>query len=158
MSSSSGTDPVAVVATSPDQAMIGNDHVSLPSPADKLTTTTTTTTTPSLVRVPLSPAENLAVGAFGGALETCLQMPILTYKFCLQEGRALPTTMGGFYRGVGVQAGTTVQGVSHVLEYLQMECLQAMRQLLLESVALLFFFLFGIYILGSRCETPISFS
>jgi hypothetical protein len=56
-------------------------------------------------RIPLSPLENLAVGAAGGALETCLQMPILTYKFCLQEGRALPTSMTGWYRGVGVQAG-----------------------------------------------------
>lgn len=57
-------------------------------------------------RVPLSSTENLAAGAFGGALETCLQMPVLTYKFCLQEGRALPTTIPGWYRGVAVQAGT----------------------------------------------------
>mmetsp|Transcript_1628 Transcript_1628/g.4460 ORF Transcript_1628/g.4460 Transcript_1628/m.4460 type:complete len:308 (-) Transcript_1628:80-1003(-) len=56
--------------------------------------------------VHLTPMENLAAGAFGGALETCLQMPILTYKFCLQEGRQLPSTLGGWYRGVGVQAGT----------------------------------------------------
>jgi hypothetical protein len=62
-------------------------------------------TTANMIRVPLSPAENLSVGAFGGALETCLQMPILTYKFCLQEGRALPTSVSGWYRGVGVQAG-----------------------------------------------------
>jgi solute carrier family 25 (mitochondrial 2-oxodicarboxylate transporter), member 21 len=33
-------------------------------------------------------------------------MPILTYKFCLQEGRALPKTISGFYRGIGVQAST----------------------------------------------------
>jgi hypothetical protein len=26
-------------------------------------------------RLPLSSGENLAVGAFGGAMETCLQMP-----------------------------------------------------------------------------------
>jgi solute carrier family 25 2-oxodicarboxylate transporter 21 len=58
------------------------------------------------IRTPLSPTENLAVGAFGGALETCLQMPILTYKFCLQEGRLLPSTVSGWYRGVGLQAGT----------------------------------------------------
>ena len=57
-------------------------------------------------RIPLSPGENVAIGAFGGALETCLQMPILTYKFCLQEGRPLPSTVNGWYRGVGVQAGT----------------------------------------------------
>eukprot|EP01063_Lacrimia_lanifica_P024177 TRINITY_DN32139_c0_g1_i1.p1 TRINITY_DN32139_c0_g1~~TRINITY_DN32139_c0_g1_i1.p1 ORF type:complete len:290 (+),score=98.50 TRINITY_DN32139_c0_g1_i1:49-918(+) len=57
-------------------------------------------------RAVLSPMENLAVGAAGGALETTLQMPVITYKFCKQEGRALPTSAGGFYRGVGVQAGT----------------------------------------------------
>lgn len=50
--------------------------------------------------------ENLAVGSFSGALETCIQMPILTYKFCLQEGRALPTNTAGWFRGVAVQAGT----------------------------------------------------
>ena len=60
----------------------------------------------TVTRVPLSPMENLMVGAVGGALETSLQMPILTYKFCLQEGRALPTTLPGWYRGVAVQAGT----------------------------------------------------
>mmetsp|Transcript_62391 Transcript_62391/g.75086 ORF Transcript_62391/g.75086 Transcript_62391/m.75086 type:complete len:281 (+) Transcript_62391:81-923(+) len=59
-----------------------------------------------LIRVPLSPFENLAVGAFGGAVETFLQMPLLTYKFCVQEGRALPTTIPAWYRGVAVQAGT----------------------------------------------------
>jgi solute carrier family 25 2-oxodicarboxylate transporter 21 len=58
------------------------------------------------VRTPLSPMENIGVGALGGALETCLQMPILTYKFCLQEGRPLPLNMVGWYRGVAVQAGT----------------------------------------------------
>jgi hypothetical protein len=55
-------------------------------------------------RIPLTRTENLAVGAVGGALETCLQMPVLTYKFCLQEGRALPTSIPGWYRGVAVQA------------------------------------------------------
>ena len=54
----------------------------------------------------LSPVENLMVGSFSGALETCLQMPILTYKFCRQEGRSLPKSISGWYRGVGVQAGT----------------------------------------------------
>jgi hypothetical protein len=62
--------------------------------------------TKRMIRSPLSPTENLVVGAFGGALETCLQMPVLTYKFCLQEGRPLPSSFSGWYRGVGVQAGT----------------------------------------------------
>jgi len=58
------------------------------------------------VRHPLSVSENLAVGSIAGALETCVQMPVLTYKFCLQEGRALPISPAGWYRGVAVQAGT----------------------------------------------------
>lgn len=57
-------------------------------------------------RMALSPMENLGVGALGGALEVSIQMPILTFKFCVQEGRALPTSAAGWYRGVGVQAGT----------------------------------------------------
>jgi len=51
-------------------------------------------------RVPLSDTENLVVGAVGGIAETCIQMPLITYKICVQEGRALPTSMGGWYRGV----------------------------------------------------------
>lgn len=57
-------------------------------------------------RVALSPVENMVAGAIGGALEISIQMPILTYKLCIQEGRALPTTVGGWYRGVVAQAGT----------------------------------------------------
>lgn len=60
----------------------------------------------SLERIPLSPVENLVVGAAGGALETCLQMPLITYKLCLQEGRSLPTTIPPWYRGIAVQATT----------------------------------------------------
>jgi|Transcript_29672 hypothetical protein len=55
-------------------------------------------------RALLSEFENLAVGIVGGTTETCMLMPILTWKFCAQEGRALPKSLGGFYRGVGVQA------------------------------------------------------
>jgi hypothetical protein len=57
-------------------------------------------------RILLSPVENLAVGAAGGALETSQQMPLITYKLCLQEGRSLPTTLPAWYRGIVVQAGT----------------------------------------------------
>lgn len=57
-------------------------------------------------RLSLSPVENLIAGAIGGALEISIQMPILTYKLCVQEGRALPTTVEGWYRGVVAQAGT----------------------------------------------------
>ena len=58
------------------------------------------------IRSRLTPFENLAIGAAGGALETTLQMPILTFKFSKQEGRPMPTTLSGWYRGVFVQAGT----------------------------------------------------
>ena len=54
--------------------------------------------------VVLTAGENLAVGAAGGTLETCLLMPLLTWKFTVQEGRALPTKLTHWYRGVVVQA------------------------------------------------------
>jgi hypothetical protein len=80
------------------------------SPTPTLTPAAPTAPTPTLAAAPtrmtLTGAENLAVGAVGGCLEVCIQMPILTYKFCLQEGRPLPSTVAGFYRGVGVQAST----------------------------------------------------
>jgi len=53
----------------------------------------------------LNELENVGVGIVGGATETCLLMPMLTAKFCLQEKRPFPTTPGGWYRGVFVQAG-----------------------------------------------------
>lgn len=56
-------------------------------------------------RALLSEAENFAVGIVGGTTETCVLMPVLTCKFCWQEGRPLPKSLGGFYRGLAVQAG-----------------------------------------------------
>jgi hypothetical protein len=53
----------------------------------------------------LNEIENIGVGMVGGVTETCLLMPVLTAKFCLQEGRPLPKNIGGWYRGVFVQAG-----------------------------------------------------
>jgi solute carrier family 25 (mitochondrial 2-oxodicarboxylate transporter), member 21 len=46
----------------------------------------------------------MAVTAFIPLFLTILA--VLTYKFCLQEGRPLPTSIPGWYRGVFVQAGT----------------------------------------------------
>lgn len=43
---------------------------------------------------------NIAVGAIGGAAETALQMPTITYKFCSQEGRLFPRAFSGWYREV----------------------------------------------------------
>ena len=57
-------------------------------------------------RIPLSALENIVVGSAAGALETCIQMPLITYKFCSQEGRRLPTSIPEWYRGLLVQAGT----------------------------------------------------
>jgi len=43
------------------------------------------------------------VGAIGGATETTIQMPLLTWKFTRQEGRPLPTNLAGWYRGIFAQ-------------------------------------------------------
>ncbi|EEH54476.1 mitochondrial carrier family [Micromonas pusilla CCMP1545] len=51
-------------------------------------------------RATLSDAENLAVGAFGGIVETCVQMPLITFKICVQSGKPLPSNVAGWYRGV----------------------------------------------------------
>ncbi len=56
-------------------------------------------------RVPLNPIENLVVGCVGGVMETTILMPVLTWKFCSQEGRPYPK-FPGMYRGVAVQAGS----------------------------------------------------
>jgi len=58
------------------------------------------------LRYQLTDVENMLVGAFAGTLETALQMPLLTWKFCKQEGRAYPKTVSGWYRGLAVQAGS----------------------------------------------------
>eukprot|EP00976_Prorocentrum_cordatum_P071630 1180407-Prorocentrum_minimum.AAC.1 len=57
-------------------------------------------------RVPLSGTENVVLGAAGGIVETCIQMPLITYKICVQEGRALPKNFGGWYRGVFANAAS----------------------------------------------------
>lgn len=57
------------------------------------------------MRTELSPTQNLTVGCLSGAVESTVNMPVKTYKFCAQEGRALPKSVSGWFRGVGVQAG-----------------------------------------------------
>merc|ERR1719300_697723 len=49
--------------------------------------------------------------------ETALQMPLLTWKYCIQEGRAYPKSLKGWYRGVFVQAGSVapITGLQVVL-------------------------------------------
>lgn len=57
------------------------------------------------LRPSLSQHENLAVGIVGGCVETVALMPVLTWKFCLQEGRPYPP-FPHMYRGVGVVASS----------------------------------------------------
>lgn len=57
------------------------------------------------MRPSLNENENLAVGIVGGCTETLLLMPVLTWKFCLQEGRPYPK-FPHMYRGVGVLASS----------------------------------------------------
>ena len=49
--------------------------------------------------VRLSELDNLLLGAAGGTLETMAQMPLITWKLCLQEGRAVPKSLSGWFRG-----------------------------------------------------------
>ena len=67
---------------------------------------TTQSNTMSYPRKLLNPMESMAVGCIGGTAEVLLQMPVITYKFCVQEGRALPSSFSGFYTGIGIQAGS----------------------------------------------------
>jgi hypothetical protein len=55
--------------------------------------------------VTLSGPENVSLGAIGGVFETVIQMPLITYKICVQEGRALPKG-SGWYRGVFANASS----------------------------------------------------
>jgi hypothetical protein len=51
----------------------------------------------------LTPYESLLIGIIGGTSETFLQMPLLTFKFCKQNGTKLPTNLRGWYRGGLIQ-------------------------------------------------------
>lgn len=54
----------------------------------------------------LSEFEALMVGAIGGTIETSLQMPLITWKICVQEGRPYPTALREWYRGVFINAAS----------------------------------------------------
>ena len=54
----------------------------------------------------LSEFEAMMVGAIGGTIETSLQMPLITWKICVQEGRAYPTSIREWYRGVFINASS----------------------------------------------------
>lgn len=46
------------------------------------------------------------VGGIGGTIETSIQMPLITWKICVQEGRAYPTAIREWYRGVFINASS----------------------------------------------------
>lgn len=64
-----------------------------------------TKTVTANLRPSLSYHENLSVGIVGGCVETAALMPVLTWKFCSQEGRPYPR-FPHMYRGVTVLAGS----------------------------------------------------
>jgi len=55
-------------------------------------------------RPALSDFESLLVGAIGGTIETSIQMPLITWKICVQEGRPYPKGLREWYRGVFINA------------------------------------------------------
>ena len=52
----------------------------------------------------LTSYESLFLGIIGGTSETVIQMPLLTYKFSLQNNIKLPSNLLGWYRGVLIQS------------------------------------------------------
>ena len=65
----------------------------------------------------LTAVEDLAVGGVSGSVALVLAMPLLTLKFCVQSGQALPRYPLDWYRGVLVQCASAapVAGLLHVL-------------------------------------------
>jgi len=65
-----------------------------------------TKTAPPLAkpRAMLTEVENLGVGTAGGVTTAFATMPVLTWKFCSQEGRPLPRGLREWYRGSGLLA------------------------------------------------------
>jgi len=55
-------------------------------------------------RAQLSLFTNVAVGGCGGVIETYMQMPLITWKYCIQEGRNYPNTIPTWWRGGMVQS------------------------------------------------------
>jgi len=58
------------------------------------------------VRPTLTEFESLLVGAIGGTIETSIQMPLITWKICVQEGRSFPKNIREWYRGVFINASS----------------------------------------------------
>lgn len=53
-----------------------------------------------------NPIQNLFIGAVGGALDVCIQQPLVTVKNALQDKRPIPTSPRLFYRGTVINAGS----------------------------------------------------
>ncbi|KAI3435642.1 hypothetical protein D9Q98_001700 [Chlorella vulgaris] len=70
----------------------------------------------------VSALEHTGIGAFAGVLEVSIMQPTVGIKNALQEGRPVPKTIAGLYRGLPVSAGamlpiTSVQfGMNRLLE------------------------------------------
>lgn len=70
----------------------------------------------------VSPLEHTAIGALAGVVEVCIMQPTVGVKNALQEGRPVPKTIPGLYRGLAISAGamlpiTSVQfGMNRFLE------------------------------------------
>lgn len=56
----------------------------------------------------VTPVEHTAIGALAGFLEVSFMQPTVAIKNALQEGRALPKTPAGFYRGYTVSGSSAV--------------------------------------------------
>eukprot|EP01130_Rhizamoeba_saxonica_P010227 TRINITY_DN418_c0_g1_i2.p1 TRINITY_DN418_c0_g1~~TRINITY_DN418_c0_g1_i2.p1 ORF type:complete len:294 (+),score=46.73 TRINITY_DN418_c0_g1_i2:84-965(+) len=75
-----------------------NAETALPGVLDEVTQPKT--------RYELNNSENLKIGALGGTMETLIQMPLVTMKICVQEGRPYPKSFKAWYRGVWIIAGS----------------------------------------------------
>jgi hypothetical protein len=52
----------------------------------------------------LSSLEMTAIGAVSGTFEVCVMQPTVAVKNAIQEGRAIPRTPAGLYRGLLVSS------------------------------------------------------
>ena len=54
----------------------------------------------------LSSLEHTAIGALSGTIEVCIMQPTVGIKNALQEGRPIPRTPAGLYRGLSINASS----------------------------------------------------
>lgn len=88
---------------SPPSVLPAVGRAATPAPPIQIQSNSSNCNTSS-IKKPLSESENLLVGVVGGVVEVSALMPIITARFCLQQGRPLPRSFTGLYRGWFVQA------------------------------------------------------